>query len=386
MDKKEKEPSQSKSYTEKFSFKLLIVTAITFLIICAYLIAVQFADNESKRPIVRLPDEKLAGEGYTSRTKFDDSDMWEEDAVPALAETVLTEVSYSESDSTELATSAIEFPIDINLASFDELIMIDGIGEVIAQRIIDYRSRYGYFFDYEELLNVEGIGEKKLSNLRKYIFISDDLLVISEETTVVTEVSSDEFIETEVVTPETTEDFVIETEEFIIEYEDFESEEVDYDETQEINVNFPLELNSASVDELMCIDGIGESTAFKIVEYARVYKFYSVDELVNVDGIGISKLEVIAPYVYVDTYMLPPRETVPEETTTVFTEPVIMRVNLNTCGIEELIQLPGIDRQQAEKILTVRTEIGGFMKIEELSLVDGMSNSKLSAIWDYIYV
>ena len=52
--------------------------------------------------------------------------------------------------------------ININTATQTELMTLPGIGEVIAQRIIDYRSEHGDFRTVEDLLNVSGIGEKRL--------------------------------------------------------------------------------------------------------------------------------------------------------------------------------------------------------------------------------
>lgn len=65
--------------------------------------------------------------------------------------------------------SEVKFPININEANIDQLCAIPGIGPTIAQRIIDYRNEHGPFLKPEDLLNVKGIGEKKLENMLKYI-------------------------------------------------------------------------------------------------------------------------------------------------------------------------------------------------------------------------
>lgn len=57
------------------------------------------------------------------------------------------------------------FPIDINTADRYQLAMLPGIGEVLADRILAYRDAHGSFPCVEELLNVEGIGTKKLEEI-----------------------------------------------------------------------------------------------------------------------------------------------------------------------------------------------------------------------------
>ncbi len=61
--------------------------------------------------------------------------------------------------------------VDINSASSGELTAIPGIGEVMAARIIEYRTAHGRFRREEDLLNVRGIGEKKLEKFRGWVRI-----------------------------------------------------------------------------------------------------------------------------------------------------------------------------------------------------------------------
>lgn len=61
-------------------------------------------------------------------------------------------------------------------------------------------------------------------------------------------------------------------------------------------VSFPLDINTASVEELQAIPGVGPTTARRIVE-GRPYG--EVDDLLRVRGIGPVTLEKIRPYVMV---------------------------------------------------------------------------------------
>ena len=59
--------------------------------------------------------------------------------------------------------------VNVNTASQKELESLPGIGEVIAQHIIEYREQNGAFSRPEDLLKVKGIGEKKLEAIKNLI-------------------------------------------------------------------------------------------------------------------------------------------------------------------------------------------------------------------------
>ncbi len=67
------------------------------------------------------------------------------------------------------AASAAQQLLDINAATVEQLQQLPGIGEKIAKRIVKYREKNGPFTKAEDLLNVEGIGEKKLEKIKPLI-------------------------------------------------------------------------------------------------------------------------------------------------------------------------------------------------------------------------
>lgn len=56
--------------------------------------------------------------------------------------------------------------VKINYATVEEIETLNGIGPSKANAIIQYREEYGFFKSVDDLLNVSGIGEKTLDNIR----------------------------------------------------------------------------------------------------------------------------------------------------------------------------------------------------------------------------
>lgn len=61
--------------------------------------------------------------------------------------------------------------VNVNTASATELETLPGVGEVIAQRIVDYRTANGPFTSVDQLLEVSGIGESTLESMRESVTV-----------------------------------------------------------------------------------------------------------------------------------------------------------------------------------------------------------------------
>ena len=61
------------------------------------------------------------------------------------------------------------FKININTALAADLLSLPGVGEVMAERIIEYRDKNGKFRNPEDLKKVKGIGEKKFEDMKENI-------------------------------------------------------------------------------------------------------------------------------------------------------------------------------------------------------------------------
>ena len=73
----------------------------------------------------------------------------------------------------EAAKPAPAGKVNINTASVEQLTALPGVGEKLAARIVDYRQKNGGFKAPQELMNVQGVGEKNFAKIQQYLTTGD---------------------------------------------------------------------------------------------------------------------------------------------------------------------------------------------------------------------
>ena len=63
-------------------------------------------------------------------------------------------------------------PIDLNTADSAALESVPGIGKSLSQRILAFREKNGPFQSVDDLLKVQGVGEKSIQKLRPYLTVA----------------------------------------------------------------------------------------------------------------------------------------------------------------------------------------------------------------------
>lgn len=176
---------------------------------------------------------------------------------------------------TTVSTAAEPLYIDINSASQQELMKLDGIGEVLAQRIIDHRQQNGGFSNIEELLLVEGIGQETLNNISSFIYVENPVYPEQTEEEVppeeIPEETAEEPLPEEITEPERT-----------------------------LEEAAPININTADTEELMLLPYVTEEIAGKIIDLRnRIGGFSHPYELLYVEELQQSEVAEIIEFVTV---------------------------------------------------------------------------------------
>lgn len=92
--------------------------------------------------------------------------------IPNINEKEVEYISTENGDNViEKTPDSNNFKVNINTGGVEELKTLPGVGDSLAQKIINYRNENGKFKTVDDLKNVSGIGEKKFESMKKYVKI-----------------------------------------------------------------------------------------------------------------------------------------------------------------------------------------------------------------------
>ena len=91
--------------------------------------------------------------------------------VLADGEQIYVDAAVTNSKGVRVSTTKRSGPININRATVGDFDSLDGIGPVIANRIVSYRKTHGPFITVEDLQKVSGIGAAKFAQIKSKIHV-----------------------------------------------------------------------------------------------------------------------------------------------------------------------------------------------------------------------
>lgn len=115
-----------------------------------------------------------------SETVTDTGTLPAEESQPCPQTAAVTRQTETSVTSDSSPQTAVTFPLELNAAGAAELEQLPGIGAVLAQRIVAYRTQIGGFSNREQLLEVEGIGAATLEGLNGWIFVENETALSAE--------------------------------------------------------------------------------------------------------------------------------------------------------------------------------------------------------------
>lgn len=156
----------------------------------------------------------------------------------------------------------------------------------------------------------------------------------------------------------------------------FSVEETSYDESSYSYVQKP-DLNSADLETLMQIKGVGRKTAHDIINYREKHgKFTSMSQLKEISSVDDEVYMILCS-----------RFTVASSGYYTKNESYgIRKVNLNKATVDELMSVEGITEEIAKNIILRRKDHGDYTSVRELLDTEGITITLYSKISDKLTV
>ena len=142
-----------------------------------------------------------------------------------------------------------------------------------------------------------------------------------------------------------------------------------------------IDPNTAGEEDLDRLPGVGPAVAGRIIQMRRDRgPFAEPGDLLSVPGVGPATLARITPYLEWPTQpsLGGSARSHPPDTDPASRKPA--RLDLNRASREELERLPGIGPVMAERILTLRANVGRFRRLDELQSVQGIGSATIERL------
>lgn len=250
----------------------------------------------------------------------------------------------------DAAADAADGPkVDINKATVEELDALKGVSPRIAEAIVKFRDDNGGFTSVEQLNDVKGIGDALFAKLKPLVTCGSEVAPAAAGGS-----------------------------------EDAAAGEGDAaagGSEGAADASGLVNLNSASVEELDAVNGIGMATAKKIVAYREANgPFSSVDQLKDA-GVGTSVLNKIRDLVTCG----PAGASSGSSASSASSGAAASsggKVNLNTATLAQIDALPRVSPRVAQAILDARNALPGrkFSSWEQVDAVTGVGESMLTKL------
>jgi DNA uptake protein ComE-like DNA-binding protein len=127
------------------------------------------------------------------------------------------------------------------------------------------------------------------------------------------------------------------------------------------------DLNAASAEDLIIVNGIGEKLAKRIIDYRTKLQGFSFnDQIFEVWALDKEVVDKVLQYFEV---------TKP---------PAIQKINVNTATFKEVLAIVYVDYELTKKIFNYKNQVAEIQSIEELKKIDGFPLEKFNRIALYL--
>lgn len=198
-----------------------------------------------------------------------------------------------------------EYPIDLNTAVYDDLVLIEGISSQVAENIIEHRNNNGDFVSVDQLIEVYGIGPVTLDKIMPYFYVKTTLCTSAANSenaiTTTPQSSADTSAKTtaQTITATTTVTDAITTASSI-------TTTAEHSQTQVTTTTIfifteRIELNAGTLEDFLTIPIITAEQAQAIIDLREKIDYFShYYELLYAEGFDEQLVSRMNDYVYVE--------------------------------------------------------------------------------------